>query len=291
MKGRFFLNDSGLSLNLVSDKILEDFLHFLLLNNQESIFNLGRGVGQKNLNIELFNNMTFPLPSIESQQKIVDELNGYQKIIDGCRQVVDNYKPSIDIDSSWEMVELGHICEIKSGGTPSKKVESYWLNGKVPWIGSGMCKDCRISDIATFITKEGYDNSSAKLFPKGTTLIALVGATIGKTAFTMVETSTNQNVAGLIPKDSKKLNNEYLFYISKTLYKDFLNLGDGSFRMANLGFIKNLRIPLPDISQQYDIVKKLMEIESVIESNIRLIEIYTQKIQDRISKVWGQSDS
>ena len=228
-----------------------------------------------------------PLPPIEIQQQIVAEIEGYQKIIDGAKQIVNNYKPTIKINPDWEMVELDKICKIQSGGTPSKAVKEYWENGTVPWVGSTVCKDQPIFNCEEYITELGLQKSSAKIFPKHTTLIALVGATIGKTAYLEFETSTNQNIAGLQPLDNTQLDNKFLFFISQTLYNQFYKLGDGSFRMASLGFIKELQIPLPTIEEQKEIVQAIEEEMQLVNANKRLIEIFEQKIKDKISEVWG----
>ena len=105
------------------------------------------------------------------------------------------------------MVNLREVCEVKSGGTPQRSINSYW-NGTIPWIGSTVCKDERIIEIKIkeFITEKGLQDSSAKIFKKNTTLIALVGATIGKTGLLEFACATNQNVAGLYPLNIKKLN-------------------------------------------------------------------------------------
>ena len=104
----------------------------------------------------------------------------------------------------------------------------------------------------------------------------------------MFETSTNQNIAGMTPKSESQLDKVYLFYATQTLYHHFMRLGEGQFRMANLSFVRELKIPLPSIDVQKKIVSSLEEVEQVIEGNKNLITVYSQKIQDRISKVWGE---
>ena len=88
-----------------------DFKNNFFIDFKSKLLNVNKFVNQeKLLSIEI------PLPSIETQNQIVEELDGYQKIIDGCRQVIENHKPSIDIDSNWEMVELNEkICDVKRG--------------------------------------------------------------------------------------------------------------------------------------------------------------------------------
>jgi len=253
----------------------------------EKIENLKTGVAQYNLSLEQIKDFEIPLPPLEIQQQIVAEIEGYQKIIDGAKQIVHHYKPTIKINPGWEMVELDKVCKIQSGGTPSKAVKEFWENGTVPWVGSTVCKDQPIFKCEEFITELGLQKSSAKIFPKHTTLIALVGATIGKTAYLEFETSTNQNIAGLQPLDNTQLDNKFLFFISQTLYNQFYKLGDGSFRMASLGFIKELQIPLPSIKEQQSLVQAIEEEMQLVNANKRLIEIFEQKIKDKISAVWG----
>jgi restriction endonuclease S subunit len=201
--------------------------------------------------------------------------------------VVENYKPRIEIDPEWEMVELSKVCEISSGGTPSRNIPEFW-NGTIPWVGSAVCKDVEVTKAKEFITEHGLNKSAAKLFPEGTTLIALVGATIGKTGYLMFPCTTNQNIAGLSPKSMEILDKRYLFYIAQSLYPKFMELAEGKFRMANLSFIRTLKIPLPGIDIQQDIVKRIDSEKNIVKGNVDLIMAFKQKIKDRIAKVWGE---
>ncbi|MBX2934509.1 MAG: N-6 DNA methylase [Ferruginibacter sp.] len=272
-----------------NSKVNNVYLKYILGSEQINDFFLSeaKGVAQKYVSLGLLRSIEIPLPPLEIQQQIVTEIEGYQKIIDGAKQIVNNYKPTIKINPGWEMVELDKVCKIQSGGTPSKAVKEYWENGTVPWVGSTVCKDQPIFNCEEFITELGLQKSSAKIFPKHTTLIALVGATIGKTAYLEFETSTNQNIAGLQPLDNTQLDNKFLFFISQTLYNQFYKLGDGSFRMASLGFIKELQIPLPSMQEQQAIAQAIEEEMKLVNANKRLIEIFEQKIKDKISEVWG----
>jgi type I restriction enzyme M protein len=228
-----------------------------------------------------------PLPPLSVQEEIVAEIESYQKIINGAHQVVENYKPKIDIDPEWELVELGDVCEIKSGGTPSRKEDAYW-NGDIPWVGSTVCKDGYVAAAEEYISELGLKSSSAKIFESGTTLIALVGATIGKTGFLTFDCTTNQNIAGLIPKDEGNLDKKYLYFACQSIYENFLRLGEGKFRMATLSFVREQKIALPDIEIQRQIVTQIEKEQALVNANKQLIEIYEQKIKNRIAKVWGE---
>ena len=155
-------------------------------------------------------------------------------------------------------MKLGDVCIINAGGTPLKTKREYWENGNIKWLGSTVCQNKKnVEEITGYINDKGLKNSAAKLLKKGTTLIAMVGATIGKVAYLNFEAATNQNVAALYPKDENKLDKSYLYYSCRNLYKWFLNYSNGKFAMANLSIIKNLEIPIPSIEEQERIVSIL----------------------------------
>lgn len=138
----------------------------------------------------------------------------------------ERYKSAKLKNQNYEIKKLGDICEIKSGGTPSKDKAEYWQAGLIPWLKSEVCKNGVVAQAKDFITQEGFDNSSVKWLKAGSTLIALVGGTIGRTAFLTFEATTNQNIAGLYPKDTNELLPGFLFHICQGLYSDFLSLGE-----------------------------------------------------------------
>ncbi len=260
------------------------FLFYILDRETESIKeDGGRGIAMMHITKGGIEQREIPLPPLEIQQQIVSKVESYQAIINGAKQVVENYKPQIEINPDWAMVELGEVCEVKSGGTPSRDKEEFW-KGNIPWLRSEACKDGFVSEAKEFITEKGFENSSAKVLKPKSTLIALVGATIGKTAFITFEATTNQNVAGIFPKDENKLQAEFLFYAAQLLYSEFTSLGE--FRMANLSLVKGMRIPLPPLSEQQQIVTRIEQEQQLVNGNKKLISLYEQKIKDEINKLW-----
>lgn len=182
------------------------------------------------------------------------------------------------LPQEWEVVRLGEVCFVQSGGTPSKNEKNYWENGTIKWLGSSVCRNLHyVDEITDFITERGLQNSSAKIFKQGTTLIALVGATIGKVAFLNFEAATNQNIAGIYPQDEKTLNQTFLFYISLMLHKEFTRLSSDKFKMANLSFVKSLQIPLPPLAEQEKIAQILGVWDKGISVLKSLIEAKTKR--------------
>lgn len=164
----------------------------------------------------------------------------------------------------WKQKQIGQICSVSSGGTPSKANIEYWSDGKIPWLRSEACKDEVVKNAEEFISELGFKKSSAKLFKPNTTLIALVGATIGKTAFVPFETTTNQNVSGIYPLDEESVHHRFLFYACQSFYEKNFSRYTG-FKMANLSFIKGLEIPLPPLSEQKQIAALFQSIETAME--------------------------
>lgn len=186
---------------------------------------------------------------------------------------------------------LGDVCHVLAGGTPSKKNINYWHNGTIKWLGSTVCQNQKTVDQVTdYITEEGLENSSAKLISPNSTLIALVGATIGKVAFLPFEASINQNIAAVYPKNTHVLHNSYVYYVCTTLYPKFLALTQGSkLAMANLTFVRNLKIPVPPLSEQQRIVDILDRFDALcnditsglpaeIEARKKQYEYYRDKL-------------
>lgn len=111
--------------------------------------------------------------------------------------------------------ELFHIC---AGGTPSKSKAEYWDNGSIPWLKSESCNNKPVYFSKDFISELGLKKSTAKLLPKNTTLIALVGATIFKTAFLEFEATTNQNIASIKSTKENIIADKFIFYFLTNLY-------------------------------------------------------------------------
>lgn len=223
-------------------------------------------VNQSSLSITDLKKIHVPLPPKPTQLAIVAELDKINELIQLKKQQLKDYDQlaqsifyemfgdPVENEKGWEVKKYGDLFTIGSGGTPSKAKEEYWNNGDIPWIGSNMCQNRIIYKTdGKYITKEGLNNSSAKLLMPGTILVALVGATIGKVALLKTETTTNQNIAFIKVNETKEFMPEYVYYFLMNQYNEFLNIGNGNFKMANLSFIKGLFItkaPLP-LQQQF----------------------------------------
>ena len=134
--------------------------------------------------ISKYSQIKIPLPPLSIQKEVIDEIDGYQKIIDGAKQIVNNWKPTFKTDSKWSMMKLGEVCEIFNGSTPKRTEKGYWEKGTIPWFTiEDIRKQGRIIKYTKQkITKSGFKNSSLKLLPRNTVLLCCT-ASVGEFAF------------------------------------------------------------------------------------------------------------
>jgi restriction endonuclease S subunit len=160
--------------------------------------------------------------------------------------------------NTWELKAIGDFCKTSSGGTPLKSKKEYYDDGTIPWLQSGEVNQREITISRNFITKKGVENSSAKVFPPNTVLVAMYGATAGQVGILRFESTTNQAVCGIFP--NAKLIPEYLYYCLLEGKSKLIAQAAGNAQ-PNISQekIKNTRIPLPPITEQTRIVTILDE--------------------------------
>jgi type I restriction enzyme M protein len=231
-----------------------------------------------------------PLPPLEVQKEIVTEIEAYQKVIDGARAVIDNYRPHILIHPDWPMVELGKILKTSSGGTPLKGKTEFYENGTIPWLKSGEVGQGLITTVEERITESGLRNSSSKIFPVKTVLVAMYGATAGKVGILGIEAATNQAVCGILPDSS--INSDFLFYLLKSRTDELIGLSTGGAQPnISQAIIRSLLIPLPPLETQQSIVAEIEAEQLLVAANRELIERFEKKIQATIARIWGEEES
>lgn len=276
-------------------KIIPQYLYFVLsaIPYREYIERITSGSNINNLKNKDIESFKIPLPPIEKQQEIIDELMGYQKIINGARQIVDSYKPKINIDNNWKLIELGsnNLFEIQSGGTPNSRNKDFW-DGDINWITLvDLPADNFITEIFESkrkITKKGLNSSSAKLLPKNTVVVSS-RATIGRVGIARKELATNQGFKNIIIKTPKLINEKYIAYIMTTLTEqmNLMALG-GTFKEISKTNFKKLVIPLPSKKVQDEIVKRIDAEQALIEPNKKIIKLFENKTHERLNLIWGR---
>ena len=272
------------------EDVLPEFLKRIIVADEfhEQFMQTITGVGGSlsRANPKAVAEIQIPLPPLDVQQEIVAEIEGYQKVIDGARAVVENYRPHIHIDPEWPMVKLEDVCQTTSGGTPLRSRNEYYHKGTIPWLRSAEIAQGVIEKAESFITKEGLENSSAKVLPKNTVLVAMYGATAGQVGILRIEASTNQAICGI--KAKEEILPEFLFNTLKSKTNEMVSLAYGGAQ-PNISqrIIGKLIIPLPPVESQQAIVADIEAERTLVDANRELIDRFEKKIQDAIARVWG----
>lgn len=181
------------------------------------------------------------------------------------------------IPETWLVSKLGDLCFTTSGGTPSRKRDDFY-GGNIPWVKSGELSKGLITKTEEYITDEAVKNSSAKVFPTGTLLIALYGATIGKLGFLGVDAATNQAICGIFKNDFLDLN--YLYYFLYHNKNKLIEQGAGGAQ-PNISqtILKDLDVTVPPLAEQLRIVAKIEELFSELDKGIETLKTAQQQLK------------
>lgn len=253
------------------------YLYFLLktLNLPE----LRGGAGIPGINrTDVYNSIQIPLPPLEIQKEIVAEIEGYQKVIDGARTVIDNYKPHIPIDPEWEMVELGEIARLINGR--AYKQEELLPDGPYPVLRVGNFfsnRDWYYSDL---------ELDHEKYCEKGDLLFAW-SASFGPRIWDGTRAIYHYHIWKI--ETSERIIKEFLYYLLEADTEKIKASGNGiAMTHATKGAMEKRKFPLPPISSQQPIVAEIEAEQALVNANRELIERFEKKIQKTIARVWGE---
>lgn len=183
---------------------------------------------------------------------------------------------------------LESVCsKVTSGGTPSRQQSSYWQDGTIPWLKTGDIKKNFIYSVDEFITNEGLDNSSAKLIPVNSIIIAMYGDgnTAGSVAVNKIELATNQACCNFII-DEEKADYRFIYHYLKGSYQNLVNLkSGGSQQNLNAKTLKNFPIWIPKLETQQKIAGILSAYDELIENNKKRIALL-ETMAEELYKEW-----
>lgn len=188
------------------------------------------------------------------------------------------------------MSKLGEIFLITSGGTPNRKKIEYYQNGTIPWVKTGDLKDKYVSKQIEYITELGLQNSSAKLFPSNTVLLAMYGATIGACSILPFECATNQACAAFLP--SKKVLPEYLYYFLLSHQEKFIRDGVGGAQPnISAGYLKNVDFELLSLEKQKQIAENLDKVTHLIDLCNQMLDKLDLLVKSRFIEMFGEPET
>lgn len=188
----------------------------------------------------------------------------------------------------WEKVKLGDICKyVTSGGTPKSSIKEYYEPKQIPWLKTKEVNYCRVYETESYISKDGLNNSSAKMIPQNSVIVAMYGQgdTAGRVAINKIPLTTNQACCNLII-DETKAYYEFVYYQLVTLYEKMVSLKNGGAQPnLNAAIIKSMEIKLPSLKTQHRIADILSAYDNLIENNQKQIKLLEEAAQ-RLYKEW-----
>lgn len=276
------------------DVVNKYFLYYILNRETEAIMeDGGRGLAMIHITKEGFEQRQIPLPPLSVQEEIVAEIEAYQKIIDGAKAIVENYKPHIDIDPDWEMVELGEVCEVNPQKSELKGVDE---DLEVSFLPMADLNENQIDfepkqskSLKEVIKGYTYFRDDDVLLAKVTPCFENGKAGIAKGLLNGIGFGSSEYY---VIRPNEKILSTWI-YLNVTT-NDFRKrgknnmTGTGGLQRVPKDFVETSVIPLPSIEIQRQIVSQIEKEQELVNANKQLIEIFEQKIKDRIAKVWGE---
>ena len=232
---------------------------------------------------ELIEEIKIPLPPIEIQKEIVEELEQYQKVIDGAKQVVNSYIPHFEIDESWEKVELSEIViNVKDSVIPIQMTELT-----VNYIGLDNIKKGRGVITGTIDCDPRSIKSTKRVFKKGDILYGKLRPNLNKVYVAEFDGICSTDILAFRLQEYHKSLVYHSILISNSFNRKVLKGITGSqLPRTSFNHMKSIRIPLIPLDSQKQIVERLESERKIVEGNKKLIQIYSKKIENRINNIW-----
>lgn len=276
------------------DQVISEFL-IHMLRHDKSVDQMVRMMGKgsyPSINQSDVKSITIPLPSLEVQREIVSEIESYQRVIDGARAVVENYRPHIAVDPDWPMVELGYAAKLTGGyAFKSTNMTATQLSAM----------DCRVVKIGN-IGRDGIlEMEKAQFHPysdhlarfklyDGDVVIAMTGATVGKIAEVRENGLLLNQRVGVLRAKSTAVQSYIFSFLSGVEFYNYCQQTASGGAQGNIAphEILQYEIPLPPIKTQHAIVAEVEAEQALIDANQELIERFEKKIQDVVGRVWRE---
>ena len=245
-------NQACCNLILNKQKANYDFVFYNLMGRYDELVSKKTGSGQQNLNGKIIKEIEIDLPPLPEQKAIasvlsslddkIDLLHRQNKTLEAMAETLFRQWFIEEAKEDWNYVELGSVIETSSGGTPSRKVMSYYEDGSIYWVKSKELNGSFINHTEEMITEEAVKKSSAKLLPAYSTLIAMYGATVGEYALITKSMTCNQAVCAV--KENELYPYTFIFMYVKHQKDELINQAVGSAQQ-NISQILIKKLPIP----------------------------------------------
>jgi type I restriction enzyme M protein len=279
-----------------SARVLPEWVYFCFMHplfRDSAVAQMTGTGGLQRVPRKFVENFPIPLPPLEVQKDITAEIEGYQKVIDGARAVLDNYRPHISIHLDWPVVELGDVVSFSSGGTPSKGNDAYWV-GDIPWVSAKDMKSDVLLDASMHVSQAAVSDTAAQVAPAGSLLILVRGMGLAN-GVPICELARpcafNQDVKAIWPDST--VNATFLRLMLKQEEAQFRRIlgtaAHGTLKISTED-LSQVRFPLPPLAAQEAVVDEIEAEQALVAANRELIARFETKIQASLARVWGQDE-
>ena len=251
------------------------------------------GTAQQNLSTRWVETYEILLPPLEEQRRIVAEIEGYRKIIDGARQILAGYTPGFETRSVWPTMALSEVASFTSGGTPPKSNPAYW-SGSTPWISAKDMKSPRLSNAALHISEIALRETATQLAPAGSILVLVRGMGLANgvpICELLAPCAFNQDIKAIHPNHS--VDSAFLAAVLRREVSQFKaatgTAAHGTLKIES-ELLQGIRVPLPSLQEQRQIVAELEAEAAQMETVRCLIPRFEAKIQRILDRVWGNNE-
>ena len=275
--------------NLIcSDAIYNEYLYFFLKSKTDYLNSLGRGATFKEISKSIVESIEIPLPEVNQQKEIAEKFKKLEQLISLRKQQLAKLDELVKarfvemfgvVHNSvlYPYVPVKSFTSVVSGGTPNRNVSEFWNNGSIRWVKTTELQNNVICNTDEKITQAGLDNSSAKIIPPNTVLIAMYGQgkTRGMTGYTSIECATNQACACILP--CEQFNQNYLWRYMILSYDKLRDMAKGGNQPnLNIGIIKNFPVLKPPIELQNDFaafVERVDQQKQTVRQSLEKLEL------------------
>jgi type I restriction enzyme M protein len=269
----------------------EEYLFAVLKSDlfAREIRRVAQGAVRTQLRFKDLTSLSIPLPPLDAQKEIVAEIEGYQKVIDGARAVVENYRPQIDVDPKWPIVLLGDVCVIQRGKFSVRpRNDPRYYGGQYPFIQTGDIVRAKEGRIPFSQTLNEAGLLVSKLFSPPLVVIT-IAANIGDTAVLDFPACFPDSVVGLTPKEG--VDARFLQLIMRTKKESLTRIApQAAQKNINIEILKTVEVPLPSSAEQRAIVDQIEAEKSLVASSGELIQRFEKKIRATLACVWGDDE-
>jgi type I restriction enzyme S subunit len=268
---------------------------------QSALYGIKGGVAQGYVSLEMIRSLPVPTLSLPVQRRIADILSAYDELMENSRRRIRILEaivraiyrewfvdfrfsghekvplvatPLGDIPKGWDVKRIGNTFQTVLGGTPSRAKPEFWEEGTIPWINSGKVNDLRVIEASELITPLALERSAAKVMPKGTTVLAITGATLGQVSYLEIETTANQSVVGI--SDPSGLRSEWIYLTVRERIDGIISHASGGAQQhINKEIVNDVQVALPPES----LVKQFKRLVSPMFRELAILLFQVQNLR------------